>query len=302
MRRAPGIILGYHRITDRDPDPFSMCVTPERFAAQIDAARTAALVVPLAEVGRHRRPSVAITIDDGYADSAEVAAPILSAAAVPATLFVTSNVMMSETEFWWDRLGHLLLDEEPESAAIVVDQAGVRVRVDVRTAEGRQRAVKVLSHRFRRLPSEAIETALDDVSRQVGREAPFCGHHRHVTERQVAELAHGDVVEIGGHTRTHSMLTALTEKRRSEELAGSRAALAAVIGRPVTSCAYPFGNHESYDGAVAQLTRRCGYDVACINEGGTVRRRTDRYLLPRHEVYDWPADEFSKRMKNWLDS
>lgn len=301
MKWAPGIVLGYHRITDLDPDPFSLCVRPERFVAQIDAARAAALVVPLAEVGRHPQPSVAITIDDGYADSAEVAAPILSAAAGPATLFVTSDIVTSDTEFWWDRLDHLLLDDVPDCAAIVLDQAGVRVRVDVRTSEGRRRAVKVLSHRLRRLPSEAIELALDEVTRQVGRAAPSCSRHSHVTERQVADLARGDLMEIGAHTRTHSMLTVLTEPRRREELAGSRAALAAIVGRSVTSCAYPFGNRESYDSSVAELAHDCGYDVACINEGGMVRRTTNRYLLPRHEVYDWPADEFTKRLNYWLD-
>jgi peptidoglycan/xylan/chitin deacetylase (PgdA/CDA1 family) len=50
--------------------------------------------------------------------------------------------------------------------------------------------------------------------------------------------------EIGAHTRTHPHLTELDEASIYEELAGSRADVAAHIDDPCTSLAYPYGDHD----------------------------------------------------------
>ncbi len=300
IRHAPGVVLVYHRVVDVEPDPFSLAVAPDRFESHVDAVRRRATIVPLAEVGRRAEPTVAITFDDGYADTAEIAAPILRDRDAPSTLFVTTSALVGDDEFWWDRLGHLLLDRPPRCDAIVIDVPGCRLHVDVRTSDGARRAVKVLSHRLRRRPPEEIDAVLDDVAAQVGAEPAPCDLHRHVDAGQLTELARGALVEIGAHTHSHSMLTALPHERRRAELEEPRRTLAAVLGHPVASCAYPFGGREAYDAATARLARTVGYERACINEGGLVGRRTDPYRIPRHEVYDWPADEFASRLDGWF--
>jgi peptidoglycan/xylan/chitin deacetylase (PgdA/CDA1 family) len=299
-RGAPGVVLAYHRVVEARRDPSSLAVTPDRFAEHLDVAASVATVTELAAVGRARVPTIAITIDDGYADAAEIAAPILAAKGTPATLFVTSDVLTDPTEFWWDRLEHLLLEEKPMCDEMVLDAPSARLRVDVRTEAGRQRALRALSHRLRRLPHETIETAMASLESQAGRRSTPCDAHRRVTRAQVASLAQGGVVDIGAHTRTHSMLTALPRDRQRAELVESRIALSAVIGRRVSATAYPFGNAMSYDSVTVRVAREAGYDVACINEGGVVTAKTDRHRLPRHEVYDWPAEEFRARLCRWL--
>src|SRR4051812_45967822 len=48
--------------------------------------------------------------------------------------------------------------------------------------------------------------------------------------------------EIGSHTRTHPMLTRLSDADLGEELASSRTACEAATGQPCRSLAYPFGD------------------------------------------------------------
>ena len=56
--------------------------------------------------------------------------------------------------------------------------------------------------------------------------------------RALAELGW----EIGSHSRTHPVLTSLSDDVLTEELGGSRQECSERIGRPVTSLAYPYGD------------------------------------------------------------
>jgi peptidoglycan/xylan/chitin deacetylase (PgdA/CDA1 family) len=59
--------------------------------------------------------------------------------------------------------------------------------------------------------------------------------------------------EIGSHTKTHPTLAELSADRIEEELQLSRTRLESVVGRPVTSLAYPRGE---FDGRVVSLAAR----------------------------------------------
>jgi hypothetical protein len=48
--------------------------------------------------------SIAFTIDDGYADHAEIAAPIFAEFDCPVTTFVTTGFLDEKLWFWWDQI------------------------------------------------------------------------------------------------------------------------------------------------------------------------------------------------------
>jgi peptidoglycan/xylan/chitin deacetylase (PgdA/CDA1 family) len=92
-RRGPALILTYHRVSAAR-DPLSQCVRPDRFESHLARLARLADVVPLVALddpapGRR----IAITFDDGYADNAATAAPLLQSAGLPATFFVTGRVV-----------------------------------------------------------------------------------------------------------------------------------------------------------------------------------------------------------------
>lgn len=76
-----------------------------------------------------------------------------------------------------------------------------------------------------------------------------------MTAEQIASCS-GDLVRIGSHTRTHPILTTLDDAALREELAGSRAALEAIVGSPVTELAFP---HGDYDDRVVRAAHGAGY-------------------------------------------
>ena len=84
---------------------------------------------------------------------------------------------------------------------------------------------------------------------------------------ELRELARSPLVEIGSHTNTHVDLSAATAEEAYREMASSKSALEALLGRPIESFAYP---KCDYSEACPDAARRAGYSVAvtCAGRGG----------------------------------
>jgi peptidoglycan/xylan/chitin deacetylase (PgdA/CDA1 family) len=87
--------------------------------------------------------------------------------------------------------------------------------------------------------------------------------------------------EVGSHTVTHPRLTSLDDDRLDEELRVSRDECAERIGRPCTSIAYPYGDH---DDRVVEATARAGYFWGATLPARLGRTQALRW--PRIGVYD----------------
>lgn len=96
---TPIPILLYHSIAPEASDDYARwCVSPQRFAAHLDVVRTlgftpltiSELVDATAADELPERP-IAITFDDGRADFATHALPVIEAAAVATTLYVVTD-------------------------------------------------------------------------------------------------------------------------------------------------------------------------------------------------------------------
>lgn len=90
------VVLCYHSVHPSLP---YRSVDPARFAGHLAWLTAHADVIPFAgalaaAADPHRtRPAVALTFDDGYADNAEVALPLLEAAGCTATFFLTAGLL-----------------------------------------------------------------------------------------------------------------------------------------------------------------------------------------------------------------
>ena len=100
-RRAPVILLYYHRVGDHDPVPWSL--TNRQFARQIEWLVRRFDMISIEEAqariaaGVNDRPAVHVTFDDGYAENCDRALPMLIERQIPCTYFVTlRNVQRGE--------------------------------------------------------------------------------------------------------------------------------------------------------------------------------------------------------------
>jgi peptidoglycan/xylan/chitin deacetylase (PgdA/CDA1 family) len=89
-------------------------------------------------------------------------------------------------------------------------------------------------------------------------------------------------------------------REQQEEIQKSKHCLENILGRPVTTFAYPYGGRSHYTAETVAAVREAGFDTACSNFEGAVRRGADMWQLPRFLVRDCDGDEFSRRFNEWL--
>ena len=291
-RRA--IILYYHRVADLSHDAFHLAVRPGLFAQHMDVVARhcrplslAALVDALHGGGDIPERAVAVTFDDGYADNAEAALPLLERFGVPATMFVTTGYIDGAREFWWDELERLLFTGErlPESLSALIGGRPMSWTVANGTARpgtvDRRGLLWQLHAALRPLGHDERCAALDQLRAWSGHVSMVRRTHRPLSAGEVTRLASSSVVELGAHTETHPVLQGLPAETQEREILSSRRRLQALTGREVRFFAYPYGTSADYDGVSRDTVRRAGFAAACTTTEDVVRPGVDAWQLPR---------------------
>jgi Predicted xylanase/chitin deacetylase len=294
------VILLYHRIGEARIDPWALTVTPAHFAEHIEVLQRGWRVAPLAQLLRilasPESPAVALTFDDGYPGTLHYAKPILERVGVPSTVFVPTGVIGSGREFWWDELARLTLGGS---------EAGWRAWEPPPTSAARTYLTwydALLS-----LPDGSQQQQLRALRGSLGSpphvaDAPDTGArpgYGCLSAEEVYALA-SDLIEIGAHTVSHPVLARLPPSGQSKEIRECRRQLEAILDRPVTSFAYPYGQAAHYTAQTVEIVREAGYAQACINMPGSLTAGADRYQLPRIQVHDWNGDTFAEMLSRWL--
>jgi peptidoglycan/xylan/chitin deacetylase (PgdA/CDA1 family) len=304
----------YHRIADDPVDHWGLSVSPVRFGEHLDVLRSTRHPLPLAEFVRHLVAgtlppnAVALTFDDGYVDNLLAGKPRLAAADVPATVFLTTGFVDRSGGFWWDELARrILLENGPRTFELVV--RGEAIRFNIGNAPPLRESGSLESGRVtqRREAIMAIWRAirrLDDAERELVMaqlRSIFAGGNyrgwldRAMTGAEVRALVKDGLVTIGAHTVTHPALANLDAIACNREIAESKLACEALIGAPVASFAYPYGD---FDAKAREAVKTAGFAFACSVRHGPAFATSDVFALPRIHVSNWDGDTFERALRS----
>lgn len=160
-------ILLYHAVSDDPPDwiaPYT--VSPATFAAHLDMVVASGRVpLTVSQYADGRRDGtlpeqpVLITVDDGFADFASNALPILAERNLPSTLYVTTGA---------------LADRRPDS---VLPAAAMLRSADLPVLEAAGVEIGAHSHTHRQLDLLPADALADDLSRNRDVLADALGHN-----------------------------------------------------------------------------------------------------------------------------
>ncbi|GJL49642.1 polysaccharide deacetylase family protein [Candidatus Nitrospira salsa] len=320
--RSQAVILMYHRIFEASLDPWELCVSPQNFSEHLEHLRRHYRVLTLPHLVRLLKTSelpkraVVLTFDDGYADNLWNAKPLLEHFDIPATVFVTTGYVGLNREFWWDELERIVLltPQLPKSLEltlqgsrytwelaewadrpVITGNMGVSEWGTLSNGKltSRHKAYTDLHCLLRPLAHEERRTALARLRSDMGVSGNGRSTYRPLTLEEIPKLANGSLVEIGSHTVTHPVLSAQSMTIQRQEMVESKRSLEKVLGRPVTTFCYPYGDVNK---TAVELPNEVGFDAACTTGGRTVTSGVNPCLLPRTFVGNWNGEEFAKRL------
>ncbi len=325
---AGALILLYHRVIDLPRDPQLLCVSPRRFARQMEIIRRRFAPMSLFDLvnalaqGEAPQRAVAVTFDDGYADNLNNAWPVLEGYEIPATVFVTPRDDGQVREFWWDSLERLILSSPILPECLEITAAGQRRqwridRDDRPSAEdagwnvlssaphsARQRLYLSLCEMLRPLNEPQRRGIVDELFERFEMAFEPRPTHRALSALEIIRLAGSDLIEVGAHTLSHPRLAALPPDQQSAEIVGSKERLETILEREVSSFSYPYGGRDDYTEQSVAAVREAGFVCACSNPGRTPSREglvlpgCDPFQLPRVLVRDWDGEEFESRLES----
>jgi peptidoglycan/xylan/chitin deacetylase (PgdA/CDA1 family) len=220
---------------------------------------------------RSARPMVCVTFDDGYADNARIAAPILEELGLRGTFFIATDFVLRRQMLWFDRAAEAWVrDRTASQQALAACDQGTR-SPGSGTFRDWMSGLKAVAPAAR---LQMLDKILSSGSGITELTEPM------TVEEMSTMQANGH--EIGSHSVSHPILPQLDDDQLRSEFADSKAELEVILRRPVPAFCYPNG---SCDERVSRAAGSAGYGYACTTKAGNNEAGTDRLALHRVHIH-----------------
>jgi peptidoglycan/xylan/chitin deacetylase (PgdA/CDA1 family) len=291
-------IFIFHRVRPASDPLFPTDLGTTSFAELLAFLRRWFNVLPLLEAvsrlenGTLPPAAASVTFDDGYADNAAVALPLLQRFGVPATIFVATGYL-DGGRMWNDTVIEAI--RSSRVASIDLQEEGLPP-LAIGTPGEKRAAIDMLLGDLKYRPAKERERLSEAVARRAGAALP---EDLMLTSDQVRRL-HRAGIAIGAHTVTHPILARTDAADAEREINESRRHLESVLQAEVRLFAYPNGKPgQDYLPEHVRMVRDAGFRAAVSTARGVANARSDSFELPRFTPFGrTPA--FALRMAQHL--
>lgn len=274
LNRSKLLVVMYHGVTENVYTPPVWTQLPvETFRSQLKFLREKYHLVTLREVtdalssgAALPKQSALITFDDGLRNNYSVAFPVLKEMGIPATVFLTVDMIGTKEIFWFDELYLLLVAAAKKHVAFVPPHDWLN---DYLHCGRIWDAYAILVESLKRVGSDArgasMATFRDVVGDDLGdlrADFGLLGWH------EVEIMYTSGLVDFGVHTATHRILSELTEVELEREVSLSRRTLEAKLGSAVRTFCFPNGRPGvDFNPGHLEYLRNNGYLCAFTTRG-----------------------------------
>jgi len=288
-------ILIYHRVLPVADALDGWNLTADEFDIQMRVLREHFTPLPLVEAverlaGRSLPSGAAcVTFDDGYADNATVALPILQRHGIPATFFVATGYLGGGA-MWNDRVAEAVRGTQATEVDLGHWHLG---KLSLSDSEHRKAAIVKILGALKYLPQDTREARVRELAELAGARPA----HDLMMRAEHVRLLRSAGMEIGAHSVSHPILARVPAEVAQREIVESGRQLAELLREPVRLFAYPNGKPgEDYGPEHVKMVRNAGYAAAASTAWGVATAGTDRFQLPRFTPWDRNPLKFSLRL------
>lgn len=230
----------------------------------------------LASPFKKRKPSVALTFDDGYADNYLLAYPVLKKYRVPFTIYLTTSLPDGTALLWWYLLEELILKN---TMVRLSDNTGYSCKNE----DEKNQTFLAIREKVQDIKKENFKNDLVALLGDIASSFEAKCNQLSMTWDQLKELSRDPLCTIASHTVNHFSLPVLTNEEVQFEIEVAEKRIEEKLGIRTQHFAYPYG---AWNNEVADLLKKRGYKTAVTVNEGTVKRvhRKHPCALPRKMI------------------
>ncbi|PZP54230.1 MAG: carboxylate--amine ligase [Agrobacterium fabrum] len=250
-----------------------LSVTPQFLEEAIQAALECGLVpVHLHDLpalladNREGRSFCAFTLDDGYRNNAEYAAPIFRKYAVPYTIFITPGFVERTRSLWWETATALT----QKAASFEFDFGAGPEQVTCTTPSQKAEAFTRLEDFVQNFSEDEAVERIDRAARQQGVDPIAIVDELVMDADELRLLSEDPLAHLGAHTMTHVNMRKIDAARLAYEIAESTRRVEAYAGYRPQSFSYPYGWTKAVGEREAKAVQDAGFSVAVTTQAGVL--------------------------------
>jgi peptidoglycan/xylan/chitin deacetylase (PgdA/CDA1 family) len=273
-------VLIFHRVLPGRDALLPGEPTADEFDSLLGHLKEQFSVLPLSEAivrlrdGSLPRSALAITFDDGYADNATVAAPLLRKHGLPATVFVATGYI--DGGVMWNDIVIAAFRSAPSTCVSLESPDLGSYRLE--SIADRHTAIDRVLAQLKYRPAVERERQARSLLEIAGGELP---RDLMMTSDMVKSLE-SSAIEIGAHTVTHPILARIPSPDAWREIVDSKHSLEALLGHAVALFAYPNGRPgQDFCAEHIRMAKKAGFTAAVSTAWGAASRASDPFQLPR---------------------
>ncbi len=291
-KQFPTLILTYHRFSESydgliDIEPaFTHLVNDFKkelnfFQRYFDIVPLDTIVDKLKKREMFQRPTVAITIDDGYKDTYELLFPILKEKNIPATIFLTAGFIGTDKKIWIDQLAENIATTTRENIrlnGILFNQTFPLFNLNQK-----RRLYRILINTLKEMDVNIRDKNLHTI------EDKLAGNKSNTPVMLTWEQIHAmykNNISFGAHTCTHPILTKMPLEDAKREILDSKKMIEEKLGIKVKHFAYPNGRSQDFNEELCVYCKQVGFEsISSYENNGSNSRKDDIFALKRLAAY-----------------
>jgi peptidoglycan/xylan/chitin deacetylase (PgdA/CDA1 family) len=276
-----GVIFTLHHVRPSRGHEFEpnahLSITPEFLDEAIVAVRQCGLTpVHLEDLPEllanpsDPRKFVCFTLDDGYRDNAEFAAPVFRKHSAPYTVFVVPGFVERTRTMWWTTA-----EELTRAMSSFQFDFGRGVET-IRSASHLEKfaAFERFIHFVQAVDEDEAVAQIDQAAKRAGIDPEAIVEREVMKATELKKLVEDPLARLGAHTLTHPNLARVAEPRLRQELGDSAARIAGYCGQRPKVFAYPYGGRHAVGSREARVAMETGFSLAVTTQPGVLNSKS----------------------------
>ena len=285
-RNYPAVILFYHRFKEQNETTVLARLWAKSFERQMlflkkwcNVISLEALIEKIRNKEDFSRPTVVITIDDGFRDNYDVAYPILKHLDLPATIYLTSGFINTQKAPWVDEIGNALVETNLKKLTFPVLFGDAVIQIS--TSEQQSIALHSIYKELLYLEHDRNVVLVQQLLNVLGRNYGSPINERVMLNwEEIREMSQAGI-SFGAHTVTHPTLSRMRLEEAESEIGESKRTLEKELGIEINHFAIPNGQNKDFTEPLRAYCEAGLFASVTTTNHGCVTKSSDPFNLPR---------------------